>query len=474
MSRLTFGRVALVYAVGMAAAAGCGAGGDGAAGTEGTSTLASSSSSRRRPHGSGGAGAPMGTGGGTGTGGTTSTGGAIGTGGAVGTGGAIATGGATGAGGVIATGGVTGTGGAIGTAGSGAGGSTSASGGAGTNTGGAGGGGTGGLVVGNPNGHCAVPAAAQAVDVSSPTTTVGTGTAASCTAAAVVAAVHAGGVVTFRCGPDPLTIPVPEIDIFNDGGQAQDGSVTLDGGGKITLSADGDHRILYQNTCDGSLHFTSPRCDIQTTPHLVVQNIAFANGKATAGSNNTNGGGAIYVGGGTFKAVNIRISSSAEVTPGQDFGGGAIYAFEQTQPVTIVNSTFDGNSGANGGAISGLFSPVTILNSVFSGNQAVGHGENPARPGTTGGGLGGAIYVDGNDFTLSLCGTLFDTNLANELGSGAIFQVVDDLNGDLVIDQSTLHANSNVGSVQSHPGIYVEARDKAGNAGVSITNSTFN
>src|SRR5208283_1173456 len=56
---------------------------------------------------------------------------------------------------------------------------------------------------GNPDGHCPVPTVALAEDVSSPTTVVGTGTAASCTADAVVAAVAAGGVVTFACGPDP-------------------------------------------------------------------------------------------------------------------------------------------------------------------------------------------------------------------------------------------------------------------------------
>ena len=84
---------------------------------------------------------------------------------------------------------------------------------------------------GNPNGHCTVPAAAALADVSHPTTVVGTGTAASCTADAVVAAVHAGGVVTFDCGAAPLTITVPEIDIFNDGGATKDGSVTIDGGG---------------------------------------------------------------------------------------------------------------------------------------------------------------------------------------------------------------------------------------------------
>jgi hypothetical protein len=101
-------------------------------------------------------------------------------------------------------------------------------------------------------------------------------------------------------------------------------------------------------------------------------------------------------------------------------------------------------------------------------------GENPARPGTPGGGLGGAVYNDGDSYTLTLCGTALSNNLANELGSGAIFQVVDDLNGKLAIDQSTFVANSNTGSVQSHPGIYVEAGDKQGNAGVTITNTTFN
>src|SRR5450432_1916947 len=72
---------------------------------------------------------------------------------------------------------------------------------------------------GNPNGHCMVPADAVAEDVSKPTTVVGDGTAASCTGDKVVAAVHAGGVVTFNCGTDPIVIPVPEIDIMNDAGK---------------------------------------------------------------------------------------------------------------------------------------------------------------------------------------------------------------------------------------------------------------
>jgi hypothetical protein len=102
--------------------------------------------------------------------------------------------------------------------------------------------------IGTDGGTCVIPAAAAAEDVSNPTTVIGDGTAASCTGAKVVSAVAAGGVVTFNCGADPLTIVVPEIKIINDGGASKDGSVTIDGGGKITLSGGGQNRILHQNT----------------------------------------------------------------------------------------------------------------------------------------------------------------------------------------------------------------------------------
>jgi hypothetical protein len=337
-----------------------------------------------------------------------------------------------------------------------------------------GGGGGGGGSNGNAAGHCDVPAAGQAVDTSHATTVVGDGTAASCTAASVVAAVHGGGVVTFSCGADPLTIVVPELDIFNDGGLG-DGSVTLDGGGLITLSGGGANRILYQNTCDQALHYTTTHCQAQDTPQLVLQHIAFAAGHGDADQpRGLLGGGAIYVGGGTLTAVDIRVTGSTQATLGQDNAGGAIYSVNQAAPAFVVGSTFDGNAGSNGGALGSIGTSWTILNSVLSNNRADGNGENPARAGTPGGGLGGAIYNDGNDYTLTVCGSALADNQANELGSGAIFEVVDNLAGKLTIDQSTFSGNSNNGSVQSHAGIYVEAGDKQGNAGVTITNSTFN
>jgi hypothetical protein len=325
----------------------------------------------------------------------------------------------------------------------------------------------------------------MAADVSNPTTVVGTGTAAGCTASAVAAAVAGGGVVTFNCGADPLTIVVPEIEIINDGGLTKDGSVTIDGGGKITLSGGGKNRILRQNTCDSNLHYTSTRCDIQSTPHLVLQNIGFTAGAGLAEQVDNNGllgGGAIYVRGGTFKAVNVTVTNSQQTNASgqlvQDLAGGAIYANEISGPAYVVNSVFEGNSGINGGALGSIGVSWTIINSVFKNNAATGMGENPARSGTEGGGLGGAIYNDGNDYTLTVCGTQMLNNQATELGSGAIFQVVDNLNGALKIDQSTFTGNSDTGDVQksaNHPGVYVQATDKtSGTQGVTVTNTTFN
>lgn len=83
-----------------------------------------------------------------------------------------------------------------------------------------------------------------------------------------------------------------------------------------------------------------------------------------------------------------------------------------------------------------------MLDSRFAGNDAIGNGANPARSGTPGGGSGGAIYNDGNQMTLSVAGSLFADNHANE-GGGAIFYVSDDRTGTMTISHSTLEDNRN-------------------------------
>ena len=95
--------------------------------------------------------------------------------------------------------------------------------------------------VGNPTGTAPVPAEAQAEDTSSPDIVIGNGTAASCTSAAVVAAVAQGGIITFDCGPNPKTIVMTvTAKVVNNTGP----EIVLDGGGLVTLSGNGVRRIL--------------------------------------------------------------------------------------------------------------------------------------------------------------------------------------------------------------------------------------
>jgi hypothetical protein len=134
----------------------------------------------------------------------------------------------------------------------------------------------------------------------------------------------------------------------------------------------------------------------------------------------------------------------------------------EDRPVFVVNSTFGGepelgNLCSNGGALSSIGVSYTVINSAFSHNQALGNGANPAKDGTPGGGSGGAIYNDGNTFTLSLCGTEIRDNTANE-GGGAIFFVSNDRTGNMVIQDSTLCNNpSGQFETDGFPGIFVLA-----------------
>src|SRR5512141_3357174 len=89
-----------------------------------------------------------------------------------------------------------------------------------------------------PAGGCAVPTGAGPEDVATPAAVVGTGTKESCTGERFVTAVEqTPGVITFDCGPDPVTLTVPRTArVFNRVGGRDVQRVVIDGGGKVTLS----------------------------------------------------------------------------------------------------------------------------------------------------------------------------------------------------------------------------------------------
>lgn len=285
---------------------------------------------------------------------------------------------------------------------------------------------------------CSVPPEAGPADISSPTTVVGDGTPASCTSAAFVLAVAQGGVITFDCGPDPVTITLEQTaKVFNDTGP----EIVIDGGGLVTLSGGGVRRILYMNTCDPNQVWTTPHCQDQDHPRLTVQNLSFADADSSS-EPDYGGGGAIWARGGRFKVVNCSFRDNSCADVGPDLGGAAIRAFDQFNdlPVYVVDSTFANGTCSNGGGVSSIGVSWTILNSRFTGGDAIGWGANPAQPGTPGGGSGGAIYNDGNLMTLSLCGTVIRNNEVNAHGS-AIFFVSNDHSGDIVIERSVITGN---------------------------------
>ena len=296
---------------------------------------------------------------------------------------------------------------------------------------------------GNPSGHVPVPPAGRAVNTSHPTRVVGRGTPASCTSAAVVRAVAKGGIITFNCGPKPVIITMTATaKVVNTRHR-----VVLDGRGLVTLNGAGKHQILYMNTCDPKQVITTDDCFNQQWPQLIVQNMTFENGfSAVRQTPNTNfgggGGGAIYSEGGQIKVVNSRFIDNRCYRFGPDLGGAAIRALAQfrNRPVYVTSDTFQGGRCSNGGALSSIDVNWKVLNSLMTGNRAIGWGANPAAPGTPGGGSGGAIYTDGDNYNVVIAGTIIRNDNARE-GGGAVFFVVDNNNGTLTIQDSTLHHN---------------------------------
>jgi predicted outer membrane repeat protein len=285
---------------------------------------------------------------------------------------------------------------------------------------------------------------------------VGDGHPSSCTSRAVVAAVAAGGVITFSCGPKPVTIVMrATAKVRNTSAE-----VVLDGGGRVTLSGAGRRRILYLDTCDPAQVWTTPHCQNQAEPRLTVENITLRDGNSTGQLFDGGGGGAIFDRGGQLRVLNTRFLDNRCDPTGPDLGGAAIRALSQynNRAVYVWHSTFEGGVCSNGGALSSIGVSWVVRDSVFIHNRAIGHGANPAGAGTPGGGSGGAIYTDGDLYTVRVQNCLVESNSAKE-GGGALFFVSDNLTGRLWIQHSRLHHNPNAGfHTAGYPGIFFLGR----------------
>jgi hypothetical protein len=303
--------------------------------------------------------------------------------------------------------------------------------------GGDGGGGGGDDGGGSGAGDAAVPEARcdapSLYDTSSPTATVGDGTAASCTATALQAAATGGGVIVFDCGAAPVTITVSSQITFTK-------ETVLDGGGLVALSGGNASRILYLDSGYD-----------QSTPRLTVQRLTFRDGNSPAsGVDTAQGGAAIYRDGGSLTVINSVFENNHGPATGQDVAGGAIYGFGGGETI-VVGSSFTNNACSDGGAIGSLNGDLTIINSTFDNNAATGTGGNPGN-----GGCGGALYMDGGNEKTSLCGVTIRGSTAGAIGGG-VFRVSNDHTGSFAMDRSVIDNNRVTATTSGNAGgLYLE------------------
>jgi hypothetical protein len=293
---------------------------------------------------------------------------------------------------------------------------------------------------------------------------VGTGTPASCDEAAfdlALATVQSAppGVITFDCGPADHT-----IDIYTSATITTD--VTIDGGGKIRLFAQGvsptfTRQRFFEVSGGGSLTLRSITLEGARGPagdgwgsqggsivvwgasYLDVQDTVITNSASSAwGGAIANEGGAVRVQdsqisgsakwGGAYNGANgydIFINATVVGSTATEGGGGL--RFWNTLGSNITESTITGNSaGGAGGGIENLGGVVTVTGSYVENNSAVldGGGIHSAMNGSTAGALqigssriagnqsdanGGGLYGTG---AVTLVSTTVNQNSANQGG----------------------------------------------------------
>jgi predicted outer membrane repeat protein len=319
------------------------------------------------------------------------------------------------------------------------------------------------LVTGQQPNSCIIPA--KPVNTTHPTTIVGNGTPASCTEQAFLSAMAAGGIITFNCGPAPVTIPITAERAFRN-----DMDTVIDGGNNVTLRGTGTTRMFVARSGDAPWRGGTPPYYKSTRTAVTFQYITLSNGKSSGtripplppgaptkcsqGTEIDGSGGLIFVRDMVLRVINSKVTANRAASVGPDVAGGAIYALGSLE-VTIVGSIFDGNEASNGGALGTLMSNVIVVKNVFQNNRAVGHDGNHNIQSSGcpihldqyqvgSGGSGGATYHDGQvDRGITYCGNVFRQNQGglNAMG-GAIWGAGDKGTQTLVITQSEFERNT--------------------------------
>lgn len=301
---------------------------------------------------------------------------------------------------------------------------------------------------------------------------VGNGTPASCTAAALAAAVAGGGEISFNCGSNPHTITLASPLIITAP------QTIIDGGGRIILQGNNSRLIDHYTT------------GLIGASRLELRNLTIIGGRASGGGTDAsavNGsGGAIrsyfaaanpaftptlVIDRVTFRDNQTTLTSVPAGRNAYDYGGGAIYS--RGGAVIVTNSRFESNHANNGagGAIHLLQSSLSVEDTVFVGNTAIG-----ARPQDS---FGGAISADGlggANRRLRVVRCLFQDNQAYNSGGAIHANMYEDSSGLEVIDSSFIN-NAVVGGSRGQGGAIggggSEIGPGTGNPSVLISGSLF-
>jgi predicted outer membrane repeat protein len=229
--------------------------------------------------------------------------------------------------------------------------------------------------------------------------------AGACGEAELEAALAGGGAVSFDCGATPVVITITREKLV-----ATD--TVIDGGGRVTLRGTGSTRLL--RTADGT--YTTQN-GVTKLVRVTLKNITLDNGVTT------DQGGAVRVGfWNQFTAQNVTFTNNrATKDSAQCDGGGALFIGGGSTAL-IESSAFSGNRANNGGAINSLRTNLSIRSSTFEDNHAT-HTDRINGFGDCGG--GGAVYVDGarnpeagGPQPLVISQSRFRANTTNNHGAG--------------------------------------------------------
>ena len=247
------------------------------------------------------------------------------------------------------------------------------------------------------------------------TRVVGTGTAGSCTDAALNAALAGGGLVTFDCGPALVTIDIST----GTGTKTIAADTSIDGGGVITIS--GGHRVP-------TIFSVNPGVNLTLKNLTIAQNLGFGEcgdglpcHKSAAVANSF---GTLTVINSTFtddgdfgiaNFATLSVTNSTFIgTSGEGIANGGT--------LTVANSTFTANGGGISNYVAGA--PAIITNSTFTGNSGAGisnYGTLTVTNSTfTGNSLG--ISNDGatNGSTVLLRNTIVSNSVSDDNCTGSI------------------------------------------------------